>query len=138
MNSVYKLCEAYLKWEQENCSGLQNMSWNVTCVYSQYFAYHYLSKFNWILISVYIIAQYNFLQCFFPYFVGDGNDCTVDEDGDGFPNVPLEICTQLNNNNASYCIRVSYIPLINRTCHFLDCVLSDVSLLLSYPYYSCN
>ncbi len=59
----------------------------------------------------YILPYYScfFLQCFFPYFIGDGDSCTVDEDGDGYPNVPLEVCTELSveqKMNITYCTPV--------------------------------
>ncbi|XP_064390034.1 adhesion G protein-coupled receptor L3-like [Halichondria panicea] len=48
----------------------------------------------------------NTCRCFFPYFIGDGETCTVDEDGDGYPNVLLESCADLSSDqrNVSYCI----------------------------------
>ena len=49
---------------------------------------------------------YFILQCFTPYFIGDGIKCTIDEDGDGFPNVPLDLCADMNITNTSYCTAV--------------------------------
>ncbi len=36
--------------------------------------------------------------------MGDGNDCTLDSDGDGYPDVPLATCDE--GNEAIYCIKV--------------------------------
>ncbi len=36
--------------------------------------------------------------------MGDGNDCTLDSDGDGYPDVPLASCDE--DNEAIYCIKV--------------------------------
>ena len=99
-----------------------------------------------LLLSVLISTQYP-LQCFFPYFIGDGDDCTVDEDGDGFPNVPLEICTQLNNTNASYCIQVSYTRLFLKlyllVCWVADSIVcivnrADPIIISFFPVYALN
>ena len=48
------------------------------------------------------------LQCFGPYYVGDGDTCTVDGDGDGFPDVPLPSCSiQQTTPPPEYCIQVN-------------------------------
>ena len=58
------------------------------------------------MIKVVIFFMYRLLQCFAPYFIGDGVKCTIDEDGDGYPNVPLDLCADMNITNTPYCTAV--------------------------------
>jgi hypothetical protein len=46
----------------------------------------------------------NICECLTP-FVGDGEACTLDSDGDQYPNVPLSTCTALDSEDT-YCIQV--------------------------------
>ena len=53
--------------------------------------------------------EITFLQCKDP-FVGDGNRCTLDSDGDEIPDQPLSTCT-VENTELSYCKKVDYTEL---------------------------
>ena len=57
------------------------------------------------------------LQCATPY-VGDGILCTIDTDGDMYPDEPLETCTA--QDNKKFCLKVQkdlmnspYLSLLN-------------------------
>ena len=44
-------------------------------------------------------------QCHGPYYVGNGVTCTIDRDGDGYPNTPLSECDE-TTADLRYCTQV--------------------------------
>ena len=51
------------------------------------------------------------VQCSAPYFIGDNMTCTLDTDGDGFPDSPLPSCTDQQALTLPYCIQVSQLSI---------------------------
>ena len=65
-------------------------------------------KWYWIPIVMYTTStHFTCMQCSLP-FVGDGIRCTLDSDGDGYPDVSLQspICDDPEGMPEIYCIQV--------------------------------
>jgi len=57
--------------------------------------------------------------CNTPYYVGDGMRCTLDRDGDGYPDVALDTCN--STSNASYCTNDNCFTVYNPRQRSVDC-----------------
>lgn len=60
------------------------------------------------MLKINVLFCHACLQCV-PPFVGDGVLCTVDSDGDSYPDQPLESDTCLGNASTQYCEEVCVI-----------------------------
>ena len=64
-----------------------------------------------LIIIIYIANRFS--QCNEP-FVGDGFSCTIDTDGDEYPDVILDSCNPGNQNK--YCQKVSFDDIMLYIC----------------------
>ena len=58
------------------------------------------------------------MQCS-PPFVGDGERCTLDSDGDGYPDVALTdspVCSDPEGSQELFCTQVLAYIIINTVC----------------------